>query len=66
MLDADTLSPEKRAIVCGITEGKTYQQIASELGLKLENVRYHVKWLRQKLCLNKAGIAAWAVRSGIT
>lgn len=60
-----SLSERELAVVRGIAEGKTYEQIAVDLNLGFETVRTHVRTVRKKLNLTKAGIAAWAVREKI-
>lgn len=61
---SDELSDRELSVVRGIAEGNTYGQIADHLGIGLETVRTHAASIRRKLKTTKAGIAAWAVRTG--
>lgn len=64
---ADVLSPRERAVVLGIAEGKTYQEIAESLGVGYETVKTYAARLRKKLGLNsKTSVAVWAVRNKLT
>lgn len=60
-----SLSEREQAVIRGIAAGKSYEQIAVDLNLGFETVRTHVRTVRKKLGLTKAGIAAWAVREGL-
>lgn len=57
------LHPREEAVLRGIANGMTYQQIADDLGLGYETVKTWAGRLRKKLGLHKAGLAAWAVRN---
>lgn len=59
------LSGRELAVVRGIADGKTYQQIAEHLELGHETVRTYASRIRKKLNIrSRSAIAAWAVRQG--
>ena len=62
----DLLSPREKAVVLGIAEGKTYQEIAEDLGVGYETVKTYAARLRKKLGLNsKTAVAVWAVKNNL-
>jgi len=65
--EVSLLSPRERAVVVGIAEGKTYQEIAEDLGVGYETVKTYAARLRKKLGLgSKTAVAVWAVKNKLT
>lgn len=55
------LSPAEMQVVLQVATGKTYQEIADELGVSFETVRTYLKRIRKKLKVNsQVQILVWA------
>ena len=48
------LSEREHQIVKGLSNGKTYQEIAEEMGVNINNLRYYIKKIYRKLGVNSA------------
>lgn len=59
------LTNRELAVVRGIAADKSYNVIAQDMGIGIESVRTHARRLREKLGMNRSGIAAWAVRTKV-
>lgn len=63
---AGDLSPRQAEILCCVTEGYTYKEIAAELAISERTVNYHMAEILNKLQLqNRAQVIAYATRNGL-
>jgi DNA-binding NarL/FixJ family response regulator len=60
------LSDREMEVVKQIAQGKTYKEIAEELGLTFETVKTYAARIRRKLQVtSKIKIALWAIENGV-
>jgi two-component system nitrate/nitrite response regulator NarP len=48
----DSLTPRERDLLSYLSDGRTNAQIATELGISLNTVKFHLKNLYEKLSVN--------------
>ncbi len=66
-ITAADLRPRELQVVRKILEGKTYEQMAQDMGLGAETIKSYAKRVRAKLNVtSKIQIAMWAVNNNIT
>lgn len=66
MTTTTALSDRETEVVEQIAQGKTYVEIAEDLGLTFETVKTYAARIRKKLNVNsKIKIALWAVEHGV-
>ncbi len=60
------LSPREQQVLAGFVDGKSYKQIAADLGIQLDTVRTYVRTLYKKLQVNSVSAAVTAaLRRGL-
>ena len=60
------LSPREEEVLALLVEGRSYKQIAPELGISLDTVRHHIRGLYRKLQVQNAAAAVTrALREGL-
>jgi DNA-binding NarL/FixJ family response regulator len=60
------LSPREQQVLAGFVDGKSYKQVAADLGIQLDTVRTYVRTLYKKLQVNSVSAAVTAaLRQGL-
>jgi DNA-binding NarL/FixJ family response regulator len=63
----ETLTPQERRLLQYLADGLTNKQIAVEMNVSENTVKYHLKNILQKLgAQNRTEAAAYAVHSGLS